>query len=537
MIELADFLTAAGRESLSTFWFPLGLWTLFAITISCILWLNDSIPAAYQLHSRTALLVTLPLGIAGSALVGFWTTLSGSAISEGVKFIVIQNPITVAVSPGTAVMNWLNPFLWMGILLALLVSGSLAAIFYLGRNLFQLRKYSRLNFNPVTSVLKDACTPTGHQPGIAFSDEVQIPFTYGWFRTRIVMPKSLRSQNQKLRLAIKHELMHIKHRDFLTNNLLAFIRCVFWFHPLTHILHNQCKEYREITCDSQVLSDSTVSKKSYAELLYELATKRLSDNQMIVSMAVNSSTLKKRIKMMNNQPNKSHKKSIFLMGFSALFMIGIISCSDLQQNGLTNQEVKQAQVEISQQSAENSPLFILNGERYDSPMAREVIPRIKSKYIKSITVLKGEKATSKYGEEGKYGVIEIELNALDKALSDLMRQPPPPPQPGTRSEQDNYFVAVEEMPELIGGLASLQKKIDYPEMARNAGIEGRVIVQFIVNEQGEVENAQVIRGIGGGADKEALHVVKQAKFTPGKQNGQAVRVQYSLPITFKLSEK
>ncbi|MDX1642615.1 MAG: TonB family protein, partial [Balneolaceae bacterium] len=70
--------------------------------------------------------------------------------------------------------------------------------------------------------------------------------------------------------------------------------------------------------------------------------------------------------------------------------------------------------------------------------------------------------------------------------------------------------------------------------ARQKSIEGRVYVQFIVNEQGDVEDAKVIRGIGGGADEEALRVVRQAKFEPGMQRGRPVRVQYSLPIFFRL---
>jgi len=90
------------------------------------------------------------------------------------------------------------------------------------------------------------------------------------------------------------------------------------------------------------------------------------------------------------------------------------------------------------------------------------------------------------------------------------------------------------MPELIGGLGELQSKIRYPEMARRAGIEGRVFIQFIVNEQGQVENPRVMRGIGGGADEEALRVVSQAQFKPGMQRGRPVRVQYSLPIFFRL---
>lgn len=131
-------------------------------------------------------------------------------------------------------------------------------------------------------------------------------------------------------------------------------------------------------------------------------------------------------------------------------------------------------------------------------------------------------------------VEDVEINiGGDLDLGGQLDMPPPPEQKEEEEEED-FFVVVEEMPELIGGLAELQSKIKYPEMARRAGIEGRVYIQFIVNEQGEVENPQVIRGIGGGADEEALRVVSQAKFKPGMQRGRPVRVQYSLPIFFRL---
>lgn len=71
-------------------------------------------------------------------------------------------------------------------------------------------------------------------------------------------------------------------------------------------------------------------------------------------------------------------------------------------------------------------------------------------------------------------------------------------------------------------------------MARKAGIEGRVVVQFIVNKDGKVESPHVIRGIGGGADEEALRCVQQSEFEPGYQRGLSVRVQYSLPVVFQL---
>lgn len=127
----------------------------------------------------------------------------------------------------------------------------------------------------------------------------------------------------------------------------------------------------------------------------------------------------------------------------------------------------------------------------------------------------------------------IDINAeLD--LDAPLDMPPPPPEEDAGDEEEDFFVVVENMPELIGGLAGLQQKVRYPEMARKAGIEGRVIIQFIVNEDGNVEDPRVVRGIGGGCDEEALRAVKQARFKPGRQRGNPVRVQYSLPIVFKL---
>lgn len=135
--------------------------------------------------------------------------------------------------------------------------------------------------------------------------------------------------------------------------------------------------------------------------------------------------------------------------------------------------------------------------------------------------------------------------ALDEDALDLdasldidapVESAPPPPEPEEEEEEQEpeIFVVVEEMPELIGGLASIQEQIVYPEMAKKAGVEGRVIVQFVVDEQGNVLDPQVVRGLGAGLDEEALRAVRQAKFTPGQQRGQPVKVRMSLPITFRL---
>lgn len=115
---------------------------------------------------------------------------------------------------------------------------------------------------------------------------------------------------------------------------------------------------------------------------------------------------------------------------------------------------------------------------------------------------------------------------------------PPPPKPLNDKEvtEEEIFVVVEQPPVLIGGINSIQETIVYPKMALQAGIEGRVIVQFVIDRDGNVKNPFIVRGIGGGCDEEALRAVKQAKFKPGMQRGRAVQVHYTLPVTFKLKK-
>ena len=97
---------------------------------------------------------------------------------------------------------------------------------------------------------------------------------------------------------------------------------------------------------------------------------------------------------------------------------------------------------------------------------------------------------------------------------------------------------VEQMPVYNGDLnAFISKNIQYPELARTNGIEGRVAVQFVVNEDGSITDVKVTRGIGGGCDEEAVRVIKSMpKWKPGRNNGVPVKVYFTQPITFRLSE-
>lgn len=106
-------------------------------------------------------------------------------------------------------------------------------------------------------------------------------------------------------------------------------------------------------------------------------------------------------------------------------------------------------------------------------------------------------------------------------------------------EEQQIFQVVEEMPEFPGGMAEclkfLAKNIKYPTIAQENGVQGRVIVQFVVNRDGSIVDPVVMRSVDPYLDKEALRVIQMMpKWKPGKQRGKAVRVKYTVPVTFKL---
>ncbi|HWP82833.1 MAG TPA: energy transducer TonB [Bacteroidota bacterium] len=131
----------------------------------------------------------------------------------------------------------------------------------------------------------------------------------------------------------------------------------------------------------------------------------------------------------------------------------------------------------------------------------------------------------------------------DEALDDITIQdteikltedvPPPPPRD---DEEEAYFVAVEELPEPIGGIGAIQALVVYPEIAKRAGVEGTVYVEAFVDENGNVTRTNVVKGIGAGCDEAAMAAVQKVKFKPGKQRGKPVKVRMSIPIRFRLQK-
>jgi len=161
------------------------------------------------------------------------------------------------------------------------------------------------------------------------------------------------------------------------------------------------------------------------------------------------------------------------------------------------------------------PLVVIDGviSEIQSP------DKVPSDSIASISILKGETATSKYGEKGKNGVMEI-----------------------TTKKSDEVGVIVESLPEFPGGIEALKKfvaeSMEYPADALKNGIQGQVVVGFVVGKTGEITNVRIKTSVDTSLDQEAMRIVKSMpRWIPGKQNGQGVDVFYKIPITFSLPAK
>lgn len=128
-----------------------------------------------------------------------------------------------------------------------------------------------------------------------------------------------------------------------------------------------------------------------------------------------------------------------------------------------------------------------------------------------------------------------------------LEDPQPEPGPLTvtvdeppKEKTDSVFVIVENMPEPVGGYANfmktLYKEVRYPAYAKRNDIEGKVFVQFTVNEKGELTDFKTIAGIGGGCDEEAMRAIKTTKWKAGKQRGRPVKVRMVQQVTFQLNQ-
>lgn len=186
-------------------------------------------------------------------------------------------------------------------------------------------------------------------------------------------------------------------------------------------------------------------------------------------------------------------------------------------------------------------------EKIEYDLGEAKIPTIEQEII-PITRQKEKPPPPKKPQTTKLEVVEddkeieeeVEINVEVDQETEIEEYVPPPMEFEEKEVvEKEIFTVVEQMPEFPGGTAKMMKylneNIDYPQMAREVGVQGTVFVTFVVEPDGSITNVRILRGIGSGCDEEAVRVVKSMpKWTPGKQRNKPVRVQFNLPVRFIL---
>lgn len=196
---------------------------------------------------------------------------------------------------------------------------------------------------------------------------------------------------------------------------------------------------------------------------------------------------------------------------------------------------------VDEYGVQQRPLYIIDGMEYPTNTG------LTTNSVESIQLLKPEEATAKYGERGKYGAVEITTTAIDNLKhpkTASAEEAPAGQQPTpSASEDDTPFLVAKEMPLFQGKDLNtfrtwVQSQIRYPAEALKRGIEGRVVLSFIVERDGSVSTIELLQSPDRILSEEARRVVSSSpKWTPGRQNGHLVRVRYMLPVDFSTPKK
>lgn len=199
-----------------------------------------------------------------------------------------------------------------------------------------------------------------------------------------------------------------------------------------------------------------------------------------------------------------------------------------------NTEKKEAKVEkkeIIKQEPEKVVEQVKSSVKFTAPVIKKDSEVKEEDEIKLDEVQKSDKAVGAFTVEGNDEVGGAVLKAKEAIDA------PEPPKHVV--EETKIFTVVEQMPMFPGGdgalMGYLRDNIHYPTVAAENGVQGRVVVGFVVERDGSITDVNILRGVDPSLDREAMRVVKSMpKWTPGKQNGSAVRVKYQVPVSFRL---
>ena len=244
-------------------------------------------------------------------------------------------------------------------------------------------------------------------------------------------------------------------------------------------------------------------------------------------------------------------KALLILVIAAALVGGFLAWKVIEQKQAEEQQAYMEAMELAklQQQAKKDekkkePVKPKIEPKKEIPVARET-QKFTAPVIKKDELVKEENQVKQMdkldekvavGTENKEGVKDRTIEAVRSEIAVAAPPPPPAPKPEVSTK---VFDVVEEMPSFPGGqgalMSYLASNIKYPVVAQENGVQGRVIVSFVVERDGSISDVRVARSVDPSLDREAQRVVKSMpRWKPGKQNGSAVRVKYTVPVVFRL---
>lgn len=244
-------------------------------------------------------------------------------------------------------------------------------------------------------------------------------------------------------------------------------------------------------------------------------------------------------------------KALLILVIAAALVGGFLAWKVIEQKQAEEQqaymeamELAKLQQQAKKEEKKKEPVKPKVEMKKEIPVARET-QKFTAPVIKKDELVKEENQVKQMdklddkaavGTENKEGVKDRTVEAVRNDIAVAAPPPPPAPKPEVATK---VFDVVEEMPSFPGGqgalMSYLASNIKYPVVAQENGVQGRVIVSFVVERDGSISDVRVARSVDPSLDREAQRVVKSMpRWKPGKQNGSAVRVKYNVPVVFRL---
>ena len=384
---------------------------------------------------------------------------------------------------------------------------------------------------------------------------------FSWFRHVVLSEKDFRENPREI---LTHELAHIRlgHSwDVAVCNLLIIFQ---WWNPAAWLLKRELQNVHEFEADEAVINRGVDAKQ------YQLLLIRKSVGERLFSMAnnLNHQSLKKRITMMTTKKSSPWQKAKVLVALpmAALAVVAFAN-PDVERVAEQVETESQAVVEkakadvagvetaAEQQTAEKQEVADEQGKNVS--VKGVVVQKEDGNPIVGVAVtVRGTKIGAVTDVDGKFHIdnvpvgswidvfmIDCEIGSLqvtEQNASNLHFAIAYDGPSSSKSPGSDAFDVVEEMPVYPGGMPAMMdffnKNMKYPKEAFDAKQEGRVIAQFVVEKDGCITDAHIVKSVSPALDAEALRIVNaMPNWTPGRQNGKPVRVKYTVPISFKLT--